>query len=151
MTLTYTQATDELNAIIASANESNKAKAALAYKPAIYWQGQLYSTQIDKTKLYLKPSRQDVLSLQKGLATEAVEGQRTRQENNGLLFVQLFAPDTDPKAFRQLELVAENLANALRKHKGNVIIRNAKVNSLPPENSQYRLNVVAEYQYDELA
>ena len=151
MTTNYHDAKSEMFALLNAAWQANTV-AIVGYVPAIYWQMKEEPATPDPSKYWARCSRQTVLEQQTTLSTcEGANGQR-RFTTFGLLFVQIFCP----KAAENVGTIAEKLAqvakDAYRKQQttSGIVFRNVRINELPPENQYYRLNVVAEFEYDEL-
>lgn len=118
----------------------------------ILWPGLEKVLPPDGTKYWIRVSHQPVLSPQTAMSGCA-PGQR-RFTTSGLTFLQLFAPTADKQYGRTALLLATIARDALRSARlDTVVFRNARINPLtaPIQNDQYRLNVVAEHEYDELA
>jgi hypothetical protein len=77
----------------------------------------------------------------------------SRYEHNGLIIVQLLidrqAVDVAETA-RKVAVVARNIFRG-QTFDGCIIFRNVRINRLDPENRFWRYNVIAEYQFDEIA
>jgi hypothetical protein len=69
----------------------------------------------------------------------------------GLVFVQMFFPLSKPDAWPKGKQIATRVKNALsvRSSAGTVWFRNPRINELAPDGDHHRLNVVAEFEYDE--
>jgi hypothetical protein len=80
-------------------------------------------------------------------------GYGSRYEHNGLIIVQLLidrqAVDVAETA-RKVAVVARNIFRG-QTFDGCIIFRNVRINRLDPENRFWRYNVIAEYQFDEIA
>lgn len=97
-------------------------------------------------------SRRTVISRQATLSTCVGAPGQVRYMESGLLFVQLFGPRSDTQSPNIMAAMAQVLRNALRRkntHNG-VWFRNARINELTEEEKFNRMNVVAEFHYDEI-
>lgn len=149
MTPTYTTARDELFTLFNAAWQS--ANAVVGYVPEIRWQGAEESTEPDFSKFWCRVSRQTVAEPQ---TTFAIGGSPKRYTSYGLVFVQVFAPKNESLAYEKMQQLAQVAKNAFRGKttESGLWFRNVRVNdNLPMEEMMYRLNVIAEYQYDEIA
>jgi len=95
------------------------------------------------------------LSLQTVMATQAAfcaYGSGKKYQEDGLVFLQLFAPKSEVEAAEQQDRFAQIARSAFRGKSlpGKVWFRNARINDLDGEDEMLRLNVVAEYEYNEI-
>ena len=83
--------------------------------------------------------------------SEGVNGQK-RYTASGLVFAQIFSPRSASNGFEKGIALGEVAKKAFRGKTtpGKIWFRNVRLNELEPEDSFYRLNVVAEFEYDEL-
>jgi hypothetical protein len=145
--LTYIEARDEIFA------QLNNIKASLAtllgYEPIIVYQGVDKETTPDVNKLWLRASIQTVLE---GQATLSGNDLTRRYTTDGLLFVQIFIPKSQSQSYAFGLGVADLVLKAYRgKSTPNCIwFRNVRRQELPQETAWNRINVVAEYEYDEI-
>ncbi len=81
-----------------------------------------------------------------------VVNEKRRRTAIGVVFVQMFFPISATGAWDKGLLLGARVKNALARpsSSGKVWLRNARVNELTPDATHHRLNVVAEYEYDEL-
>lgn len=148
MTTNYVEAIDEMFALANNAFAANSS-AVVGYVPDIRWPGVQEVGTPDASKFWARVSQQTVIEEQTTLADES--GKR-RYTASGLIFVQLFCPKADVAAMdkgRKLAVIARNAFRG-KTTSGKVWFRNARINELEPEESAYRFNVVAEYEYDEI-
>jgi len=149
MTTDYISAVDQMFALF-NAAFSASAPAIVGYMPDVRWQGIDEGTTPDASKFWCRVSQQTVIEEQSTIADE--NGKR-RYTADGLLFVQLFCPISDVEAMekgRKLAVIARNAFRG-KATSGKVWFRNVRINELPKEESAYRFNVVAEYEYDEIS
>ncbi len=145
--LTYLQARDEIFA------QLNTAKAAIAlllgYTPPIVYQGIDKESSPDVSKLWFRASIQTV---QQPQATLSGNDLKRRYTTDGLLFVQIFIPKSNSQDYKLGLQVAELIQKAFRgkRTENCVVFRNVRFQELPAETAWNRVNVVAEYQYDEI-
>ncbi len=97
------------------------------------------------------------LSIQSVMASQAAfcgygNGAKKYQES-GLVFIQLFGPRNEVEAAEQQDRLAQIARAAFRgiSLPGKVWFRNARINNVPDESEMLRLNVVADYYYNEIA
>jgi hypothetical protein len=147
MTTTYPQAIDEMFAMFSTAWNA-QSMAIVGYVPAIRWPGVEEPEKPDLTKFWARVSQQTVIERQITFRN----GVDKRYETSGLLFVQIFAPMSDPQAMAKLRALAVVARNTFRGKASASLIwfRNCRINELAPDGKAYRLNVVSDYQYDEI-
>lgn len=145
--LSYIDARNEIFA------QLNNIKASLTtllgYEPLIIYQGVDKEVQPDSTKLWLRASIQTVLESQ---ATLSGNDLKRRYTTYGLVFIQIFIPKTRAQDYAFGLAVANLVLKAYRgKSTENCIVfRNVRRQELPPETAWNRINVVGEYEYDEI-
>lgn len=126
-------------------------EAIAGYVPHVEYQGVQPRPTPDTEKHWARISIQTVGENQTSLSTsEGAAGQK-RYTAYGLIFVQIFSPRSLNNGFDKGLQLADIAKNAFRGKTtpGKIWFRNVRVNELEPENSFYRLNVVAEFEYDE--
>lgn len=124
----------------------------LAYVPTVYWQGKEEPAKPDYLKYFARVSQQTVLETQRTLSTECGLPGQKRFGIDGLLFIQIFCPKTDAKAWgigRQLATIARNAYRGNRAG-DTIVYRRPRIKELDSELECLRYNVIAEYEYDEL-
>lgn len=157
ITLNPGEAEDVMNAVIKTALTATAVGTLLgAFGPlVILWEGIEKSAKPDSSKYWIRVAHNTVLSPQSTLSTcEGANGQK-RYSTSGLTILQLFGPMADKQVARKALDLATIARNAFRGNNGHssddsVWFRNPRINKLSVENDQYRLNVVAEHEYDEL-
>lgn len=151
MTTNYVQARDEMFSLFA--DKWNAESAAIAgYIPELLFEGTEKAGKPSNAKYWARLSMQSVLAEQSTLSTcEGAAGQKMYTDN-GLIFIQLFAPKSEPAGYVTLANLAMLARNVFRNVStpGKVWFRNARINPLSPEEVFYRFNVVAEFEYDEI-
>jgi len=147
MTTTYEEAIDEMFTAFNTAWLASSAAVA-SYVPDVRWPGVEEPDTPDPSAFWSRISQQTVMEEQSTLRNGDA-GQRYTAD--GLVFVQIFCPKSDPEAMTKGRKLATIARNAFRGHttSGKVWFRNTRINELPPEEKFYRFNVVAEYEYDE--
>jgi hypothetical protein len=148
MSATYQIATDEMFAQFNTAWQAQTAAIA-GYVPIVYWPLITPVDVPDGSKYWTRVSKQGVLEEQTTLRDE--NGER-RYTAYGLIFVEIYAPKSAgnaPVVARALAVVARNAYRG-KTTPSKVIFRNARIKEVPEEALYYRLNVVAEYEYDEI-
>lgn len=76
------------------------------------------------------------------------DGQRFRAD--GLIYVQVFAIRTDPRAYEHCRKLAVMVQKRLRRAIDCVVFSNVRINDAAAEQKFFRQNVIAEYRYDEI-
>lgn len=148
MTTDYKGALDEIFTALNNAN-NNLSASIIGYVPPFYIPGMVVPDIPDAAKFWARISTQNVRTDQATLAENVVINGSRRYENNGLVFVQWFAPKRADSESKCLAL-SQMVLNVLRKRTNNVILRNARIQELSPENGAIRKNIVAEFQFDEI-
>ena len=108
----------------------------------------------DPTKHWIRVSTQTVHSRKVGFVAEGIGGRdQNKFEVAGLLFIQLFAPKK-PGAYNDMKALADGFVRALQKYRSgtsDLHFVNVRPRQLNPESQFYRINVVAETEYTQLA
>lgn len=129
----------------------------LGYMPEIRMPRIVYKAPIDPSVHWGRLSIQSVMSSQAAFVGYVPESdgaaKRKKYEESGLVFVQLFGPKQDVEAAERQDQLAQIIRAAFRSASipGKVWFRNARINDLDDEDEMLRLNVVAEYEYNEIA
>lgn len=148
MTANYETAIDEVFGLFKTAWDAGSG-AIVGYVPTILWPG-LDKGVPDASEFYVRISTQQVGSNQSTLSENVVSQGSKRFESFGLIFVQIFAPKRE-----HILPLANKLANFTQKifrdKTENVILKNAKINELPIENGLIRINVITEFEFDEIS
>ena len=142
------------NAIFKKINDAWQLNTAavIGYVPKIYWQWNQETERPPTDKFWARVSMQTVDSQQGTLSDACGAPGQHRDNNAGLVFIQLFGPKSVgdvPEKFSKLAKIARRamLGQSLD---GNVWFRNSRINELPDENEWIRANAVAEFEYDEI-
>lgn len=121
----------------------------LKYTPEIRYQ---YSGQdgIPGDKLWLRASVHTIDSPQTTLSSNVGKPGQRRYTSFGFLVVQFFMPRSDAATPEYAGLIADAIQAEFRTKQSPlaVVYRNIRVNELAPEDQYYRLNVVADFEYD---
>lgn len=149
--ITYTQAGDEINTQFLTAWNAHSS-AIVGYVPEIRWQNVQNRPLPDGSKFWVRVSKDTVFEQQATLSVcEGLPGQR-KYTANGLVFVQLFMPKSNHQAFelgQQLAVIARNAFRG-KSTPGNIWFRNVRINEVQPEELYFRINVISQFEYDEL-
>lgn len=152
MTIGIQQATDEMFALLNSAWIAGAA-AIVGYLPEIKWQGVPERNIPDASQYWARVTKQTVLEGQGSLSDCAGELGQKRYTVTGLLFIQLFLPKCEndcSEIGRQLAVLVRDAYRG-QSTPGGVWFRNATINDgIPPEEICERINVVVEFEYDDL-
>lgn len=158
ITLNPGEAEDVMNAIINDALTDSAVSTLIGseFGPlVILWEGIEKAAKPNSSKYWIRVSHNTVMTQQITLSTcEGANGQK-RFNTSGLTSLQVFGPMSDKSVARTALSLATIARNAFRGQNGHssddsVWFRNARINKLSVENDQYRLNVIAEHEYDEL-
>lgn len=153
MNVDYKQARDVMFALVY--NEWKAASTAIfgAEKPMLY-QGVVQTSPpaADEywARLSLVTGRQEQSNLGKCSNEAGSEGRRHTAV--GALFVQMFFPLSGTGAWDNGLALAKRVKNVLAgaSSSGTVWLRSPRIKELDPDGSHHRLNVVAEFEYDEV-
>ncbi len=152
MSLTYSEAKDQMRSVFYDAFDS-AATTILGYKPDIRWAGVELPNSPDPAKFWCRHSIQTVDDGQATLSNNVTGPDKRRYNAAGLIFVQMFMPKSHPNADSLLTRLAELARNAHRRQNlpCSVWFYNARINDdLPIEQDNLRVNVVIEFEYDEI-
>lgn len=146
----YIEAADEICQRFDDYWQAN-AGSVTGYVPAIMMPRIVYSTPINPAVHWGRLSIQSVMASQAAFCGYG-NGAKKYQES-GLVFVQLFGPRNKIEAAEQQDRLAQVARSSFRgiSLPGKVWFRQARINSVPDENEMLRLNVVADYYYNEIA
>lgn len=151
MTTTYVTATDDMKAAVLVAwNAATLSIVGSAQK--IFFQGVVKDGALEVGSPSDYWARVSTQSVTQGQSTLGENGTQRRHTAYGLLFVQMFFPIAQNTAWRNGSLIAIAVKNALagRTASGIVWFRNPRINELPVDGAHHRLNVVADFEYDEI-
>lgn len=148
--MTPAQARDEMFALLRVAwGAGAAAVVGGAYIPVMIWQGQEPSKAPDQGKAYGRATVLHASGSQRSLADET--GAK-RWDRRGVVMVQCFGPLSGGKGLT----IADGLANiALNAYEGKsspggAWFRNCRLNEVGASDGLFQINVVAEFQYDEV-
>lgn len=150
MLVTRAENWKEMFRVIADTNASLPTNQRI---PVIVYPGEVNTAAGNGTGAWARVSidtlddRQDTLS-----TCRAVDGEK-RYRTVGLLFIQLFVPQSDVARVGRLPFTADVFKTAFRKypHRNGLVFRNARYDaSIPAEKSFERANVVVEFEYNEI-
>jgi hypothetical protein len=146
---TYEEAVDQIFGIFKTAWDAG-ASAIVGYTPEVLYPGVEEPKTMPKDKYWSRISQQTADEPQTGMRN-GENGQR--YTTSGLVFVQIFCPKSESLGLTNGRLLANLARNSYRGNATDckVWFRNARIVELDPEENWYRLNVVAEYEYDEIA
>ncbi len=146
--ITQSEARDEIFAIFKASWDASSA-AVTGYIPKIEYQGAQPRNVPDTAKHWCRISIQTVSEKQASFARNAGEKKFTAF---GLVYVQIFSPRSENNGFEKGLFLGKIAKKSFRGKStpGAVWFYNVRLNELTPEDSFYRLNVVAEYEYDEV-
>lgn len=151
MTATYTEAVDAIFALFNTAWLNNTA-AIVGSVPEIRWQGVELPTKVNLSNFWCMVGVDTITERQTTFKTGVESSENKRYTTTGVVVVQLFCPLALSNAMdkgRQLAVVARNAFRGKETTNG-VWFRNSVINELPPEESAYRFNIIAEYTFDDL-
>lgn len=148
MTTTYKGAKDDIFKLVTTANKN---QTVVGYEPEIRYQGKELATEPASDKLWMRLSKNTIVSEQKTLSTCVSAPGKKMYIEAGLVVLQLFIPKNNGD-YAKAELWAEVLRNAFRgvKTANGVWFRNAVIKELDPEVGFLRINVIAEFNYSEI-
>lgn len=151
--MTYTEAIDAIFTRFRTTWIDGRVLSLLSYDTEIRWTGILKEDPPVSNRFWVRVSQQTVLERQQTLSScEGLPGKK-RWRTHGLVIVQLFCPKSVARNMelgRKLAIIARDAFRG--KTAGNVWFYRARIqDNIPPEQEVNRFNVVAEYEYDELA
>lgn len=149
--ITYAEASDEINLLIKEAWELQSSDI-VGYIPELRWQGIQYRNLPDTSKYWARVSIQTIFEEQASLSNGVGLAGKRRFESSGLVFVQIFCPKSDARAFEKGKLLAVIARDAFRgkSTESAIFFRNVRIQEIPQEDNFERLNIVAEFEYDEI-
>ena len=150
--ITASEARDEIFTLFKTTWDAGS-PSLVGYVPTIEWQGvQPRGTPV-ASKHWCRASLQNVSEGQASLSISEGAPGRKRYTAFGLVFVQIFSPRSEANGFENGLLLSQVAKGAFRGKTtpGKVWFRNVRMQELEPEDSFYRLNVVAEFEYDEVS
>lgn len=119
--------------------------------PELRFQGLEKEGLPGSTKYWARASTQLATTRQSAFVNEEA-GCPVEYETAGVVFVQIFAPMTEPTSYAKGELLAE-LAQRMfmaTETASGVWFRNPRINELVPDGTWYRWNVIADFQFNQM-
>lgn len=150
MTIEYIDADSEIFARLKTDWDANTA-AIVGYVPELRYQGAEVGTIPTAAKHWARASIQTVTETQATLHEGAAGNKRFNVA--GLIFVQLFSPKAENDGWDKCRKLAKVARNAFRgkKTSGGIWFRNCRINdNVKNETNAYRINVVCEFEFDEI-
>lgn len=153
MTTNYTDARDKIYGRVKAAIDGPVA-ALFGYKAETRWPFTAEPNKPDASKIWFRVSSQIVEEGQSTLSTcEGAPGQK-RYETVGVLIIEMYMPkavrDSGVKGTKAAAIIRDAFRNAPSGEEGIFYYR-ARINDgIAPEELFYRLNVVTEFEYDEV-
>lgn len=151
MTTDYVGATDAMkSSVLVAWNAATLATVGSVQK--IFFQGVVKDGVLEVGTPDDYWARVSTQSVTQGQATLGENGVKRRHTAYGVLFVQMFFPLVKNDAWRNGTLIAKAVKNALagRTASGTVWFRNPRINELTIDSTHHRLNVVVDFEYDEI-
>lgn len=147
MSTTYENAVSEMFERFYSVWQTDTV-AVVGSVPEVHWQG-IETGQKPGFDTFWARVSQETVSDEQSTLRNGDSGQR--YETNGLLFIQIFCPKSDPQGMAKGRQLGSIARNAFRSHvtPSGVWFRNPRVVELEAEEKWLRLNVIVQYQYDE--
>jgi hypothetical protein len=151
MSVTYSQATDQLYSILQTVI-GTYAVGIVGYIPNVYWPGDVPPLTVDGSKFFVRVSRQNIDESQATLSSEVGAHGQKRFTTRGLLVVQIFCPQSTLNASNLGAQLAVKVRDAYRKADSadGCWFTNCRVRELPPEDVFHRYNVLMSFKYDEI-
>jgi len=150
--MTYDEAGDALNALFFPTFKPF-ATTVLGYMPTIYWPFQTEPTSAPIDKAWLRVSRRSLPKQLDGFG-EGNANKAARYSTIGLMYIQLFYPQSDKNAAKNLPKLAEFLqACFIGKHDPTNLLwcRDVTIKELDSEKTWFRVNVVVEFIYQDIS
>ena len=120
------------------------------YTPKLKWQNVELTEGVDNSEHWARFSSQNVLSRQATIAGGRTTNEGTRVTTKGIVIVQLFFSKSsyDDLKCKSLAFICQQALNV--RNESGVWFRNSTILELAPEESFFRSNVTAEYEYDSI-
>jgi hypothetical protein len=151
MTATYSEAIDAMFTLFNTAWKDG-ATAIVGNVPQIRWQGVESAGTPPMSNFWARVLVQNVTEKQTSFESGIASDEKKRYTAHGLLFVQIYCPMSHSRSMEKGRQLAELARNAFRGKQtvNGVWFRNANIIELTPQDDSYRINVVIEYEYDEI-
>lgn len=130
-----------------------QAASIVGYVPEMRFAGVEAQETPDKTKYWARFTMFTLTDQQATLSTDSVTSYTRRYRDNGRVVLQLFGPRYGNNAGDNLLKLAQIVQNRLRgtKTEHGIWFRNSQIDaSLAPEESFQRVNVLCDYERDEI-
>lgn len=124
----------------------------LGYEPMVYWPDKKEGTVAPTDKLWLRVSRQTTNRKLRGMGN-SLNQSRQLYVTPGILFIQLFYPQSDTNSSMTFGPLAEFLSNLLleKASADNLLwTRDSYIVELSSESSWFRKNVVTTFEYQDV-
>lgn len=153
MSISTDEAITDINRLINTVVTAGAAALLDGVVPTIYWQDKEQPGTPDRSKIWMRVSHMGLSRPQASLSNDVFVPGVKRFTATGITYVQIFMPKSVVNADSKLRLLGELIWRAIasKATPNRVILRNARVSPLPPEEFYYRSNVVTEHEYDTLA
>lgn len=119
------------------------AAAIVGYVPEVRYQGKIYQALPDGSKYWCRLSEQTVLESRHAIGNQFFD-------SSGLVYVQVFAPQSLPQGFQNARALANLARDAFRVQNPVVRFINARAVEVAAEDGFHRFNTVTEYDYTEV-
>lgn len=124
-----------------------------AQAPEMRYQGLEKAGLPGATQYWARSSTQLATTRQSAHVTDYLCKSPVEFETRGVVFVQVFAPMTEPRSYARGELLAELAQQTFMASQtaNGVWFRNPRIMELVPDKTWYRWNVMADYQFNQVA
>ena len=144
MSITYSNAVDSIFDTFLTYWDANIASVSLDHTPEIRWRNKEEEGRINPGEHWLRVRQTTVTERQSALKSD-----NKIFESIGLVVVELYY-NKSTLVLNQDRAMATIARDAFRKSTNpDVWFRNERIQELPPEETYYRNNVIAEYRYTE--
>jgi len=148
MTATYQAAIDELLGLFNDGWTAG-APTIVPYVPDVVWPGLEPVDNPDPSRYWVRVTQQTVNEEQSNLKGVGAR----RYTINGILVFQLFAPMSDSEGVETVRSLAV-LARDIYRGKQTTLstwLRNARILEVGPDNKWYQINVLVDYEHDDIS
>jgi len=149
MTANYSLAIKELFTLI-NTDWNLYSTAIIGYIPLIYWQDIDEGSLPDNSKYYSRVYVNSITTDQSTLSDIVGGIGKRRFTTYGIIAMTIYCRKGDIQASINGRLLSQIVLTALRKKTANVIIRQAKINELVPENGMSRFSILGQFTFDEV-
>lgn len=143
------------DAVFSAVNAAWLTLGVTPYAPELRFGRNTYSDQPNQSKNWGRLTMLEAVSNQSGFCTRDGQTERRRFLSEGVVILQLFAPNAPAIESRYQDQIATHMRDALRRPaqslsgSGRVILRNSRILQVSSEYNMLRLNVVSDYEYTE--